>query len=136
MKQYTYNYHPGLIVAKNRRITMLTYDDTYSYYFNPNNHYFDPICLNESTLLAYSFKKSYGEHRCNHFFTRNNIVLTRRVGTSKFYCHNSMVSPDFEFLHELQDFFILFNQKYHYYEIELDNFIRKYGSRKINDFDI
>lgn len=136
MKKYFYNYHPGLFVAKNNKIVMLTHDDVYMYYFNPKSHYFDPICLNQGTLKAFDFIRSEGEYRGQYFFTRNSIILTRRVGKSSFYCCNFSYSPDFMYLHELQDFFIFFYRNNYHYEIELKNFINNFGSKEIYDFDI
>jgi hypothetical protein len=89
---------------------------------------FDPIRLTEKTITAYGFQKSNARYLGNRTFIRSFLAIKLRPLTKSFYCLNIPASPDFNYLHELQDFFSNICRSRHYETTDLMDFIINYGS--------
>jgi hypothetical protein len=129
---YTYNYRIGLFIQRNGYIDAIYPKDMVSLYQIPSKMTFKPILLNEYTIQAYGFVKSNEKYKGFLPFFRNDIMIVMRPFTNKYYCVNIPVSMNFEYLHELQDFFEMMSPLPHQKLTSFPDFIIRYGSRYLD----
>lgn len=129
------NYRVGLIIQRNTYIDIITPEDIINFYQIPSKITFEPIFLNENTLPAYGFSKSDQEYNNSNYYSRNGIMIVMRPFTNKYYCPNIRFSSNFNYLHELQDFFETVMPFNYLKATYFQDFILRYGSRYLKICD-
>jgi hypothetical protein len=133
---YDYKYRLGLLVERNGFIAVITKEDLASYYSEPQVIRFSPIRLTDDVVRAFGFKKSRQRLRGQLCYIYKDVALVRRPYKDLFYCRNIIPSPNMKYLHELQDF-LSWHYPFNFTEMVLySDFVTRYGSRKLNDWDI
>jgi hypothetical protein len=132
---YNYNIRVGLIIQRDRYIDIVNGQDMINLYSTPPKRTFEPIFLNENTFEAYGFKKSKERYKGYYYYVRNDIIITLRPFTNKYYCPNLRISIDLIYLHELQDLFEMLNPIPSMKTTAFADFVSVYGSRYLAVWD-
>ena len=135
--EYKYNYRKGLIVSKKERISKLTGLDVFIYNIYRKTRRFDPIFLNETTITALGFKKSSERYKRSYYYINSDgLAFIYSPSKGWFYCINFNSSHYFTYVHELQDFLLVFCPRNHDYNSDHLNFKHNYGKDKLDIYEI
>jgi hypothetical protein len=133
---YNYNFKIGSFIQRNRRIDVISANDLNILETNSAGANFEPIFISDYVLQAYGFKKSSRRVGGAFFYTRNCIIVRLRPFVShKYYCTNIPFPKDFIYLHELQNFYELFDPFQFYKTTYFVEFVASYGSRYLGIYD-
>lgn len=129
-----YNYRIGLLVNKEGKIDILTAYDLFCFNVPPRKETFKPISLNENILFAYGFKKSKSIAFGDYYYKKYGILLRKHLN-GYYYCSNIPGNQLFNYLHEIQDFIIIYYQCKNVEVTDLMSFVANYGSHYLRDCD-
>ncbi len=131
-----YKFRTGLIIQRDGYIDKIKAEDIrFLYRQNPKIN-FQGIVLDDIIFSSFGFKKSVVKIKGYFEYYRLPIIVSQRPLSSKYLCINMPTIVEFEYLHELQDFYSYFDPYKISDEMAFNIFVSNFGSRRLENFDI